>query len=119
MARMLLQHTALPLRADGRLRLGVVADTHSKPHAKGVKHLAALKPGAILHAGDIGDLSALECFREIAPLIAVRGNIDTRAPDLPDQVGLEITNANGKVALRLLLLHIAVYGPKLRADAFK
>lgn len=104
---------AIAARSDGTLRLGVVADTHSQPHAAGLAHLAALAPDAILHGGDIGDLGVLERLAEIAPVHAVRGNIDTRARDLPDVL---VIDAAG---VRVLLTHIAVYGPKLRAEIGK
>src|SRR4051794_11577147 len=108
----------IPLRSDGTLRLGVVADTHSKPNPAGVKHLAALKPDVILHAGDIGELGCLDSFRELAPLVAVRGNIDSADSGLPEQLTVELTAAEDKTVFRLLLLHIAVAGPRLRKDAF-
>jgi uncharacterized protein len=46
----------------------------------------------------------------------VRGNIDTRAHGLPDTMTLDIRDGDAPL-LTILLLHIAVYGPKLRADA--
>jgi hypothetical protein len=104
----LVKHTVrLPGDAN---RLAVVADTHSHPHADTAKFLTAIAPDAILHAGDIGDLAVLDALRAIAPLYAIRGNIDTRAHDLPDVLVLE------RDPLRILLVHIGVYGPKLRAD---
>lgn len=69
---------------------------------------------AILHAGDIGDLSVLDGLKRIAPLYVVRGNIDTHAADLPDALVVDLLDG-GSVALSLLLFHIAVYGPKLLA----
>ena len=33
----------------------------------------------ILHAGDVGDPTILEKLREVAPVVAVRGNVDTDA----------------------------------------
>jgi putative phosphoesterase len=102
-------------RGDGSLRVVVVADTHSRPHPDSARHIAALRPDAILHAGDIGDLQVLDDLGKIAPVVAVRGNIDARAPDLPDVVTIDV-ESDGRTALRLLLLHIAVVGPKLRAD---
>jgi len=108
---------SVPLREDGTARIVAVADTHSQPHARTVEHLTALRPDAILHAGDIGDLSVLEELRAIAPLYAVRGNIDTRAHQLPDVLTLEL--AGGGRLLRMLMVHIAVYGPKIRADVAK
>jgi putative phosphoesterase len=108
----------LALRPDGGLRLGLVADTHSKPNAAGLSHLAALKPDVILHAGDIGDLSVLDTLRTLAPVHAVRGNIDVRANDLPDVLTLRLLDGDA-TALTLLLTHIAVAGPRIRADAAK
>src|SRR5207247_2541132 len=80
------------------------------------QRIRELAPGAILHASDIGDLQVLDALSKIAPVIAVRGNIDERAPDLPDSIGVEI-RAGGESVLTLLLMHIAVYGAKIRADA--
>jgi putative phosphoesterase len=54
--------------------IGVISDTHGllRPEAvaalRGVEH--------ILHAGDVGEFSILEKLREIAPVTAIRGNID-------------------------------------------
>ena len=109
--RLVVASASLPVDAG---RIAVVADTHSRPHPEAAAHLAALEPDAILHAGDIGELSVLDDLRRIAPVFAVRGNIDTRAPDLPDVLRLDLER-DGK-ALRILLVHIAVYGPKIRAD---
>ncbi len=111
------QARALSLRADGGLRLGLVADTHSAPNAAGLRHLAAQRPDAILHGGDIGDLAVLETLGELAPVYAVRGNIDERARELPDDLVLDLVTAGGARALRVFLTHIALAGPRLRADA--
>jgi uncharacterized protein len=107
---------SIALRPDGSLRLAVVADTHSKPHPATLEHLEALQPDAILHAGDIGDLEVLDVLATVAPVHAVRGNIDVRARDLPDVLTLDIVGKGG-TTLRILLLHIGVNGPRLRADA--
>jgi putative phosphoesterase len=110
----------IPVRSDGSLRLAVVADTHSAPHPGTAKHLTAMHPDAILHAGDIGDLSVLDGLARIAPLFAVRGNIDVHAPEVPDRLVLDVVASSADDSpplLRILLLHIGVNGPKLRADA--
>jgi putative phosphoesterase len=106
----------LALSEDGALRVVVVADTHSQPHPRAAERIAALAPRAILHAGDIGDLGVLDELGKIAKVIAVRGNIDERASDLPDSVSIAV-RAGSETALTLLMMHIAVYGPRIRADA--
>lgn len=104
----------LNLRQGGALRLAIVADTHSLPHPKAIGHLAARRPDAILHAGDIGDLAVLDALAGVAPVLAVRGNIDSRAQALPDILLVDVVG--GARGTRLLLLHIGVSGPRLRAD---
>ena len=53
----------------------MISDTHGllRPEAlaalRGVEH--------ILHAGDVGDAAILAALREIAPVMAIRGNVDT------------------------------------------
>ena len=106
----------LSLSDQGTLRLAIVADTHSHPHEKTAAWIAALSPDAILHAGDIGDLGVLDQLARLAPVIAVRGNIDERAPHVPDVTIIDI-RSGGESAMKILLMHIAVYGPKIRADA--
>ncbi len=106
----------IALRADGSLRLAVVADTHSAPHPGMKKHLASMAPDGILHAGAIGDLAVLDGLAAIAPVFAVPGNIDGRGPNLPDVLTLDAVAGDASV-LRILLMHIAVDGPRLRADA--
>jgi putative phosphoesterase len=103
---------------NGQLRVVAVADTHSNPHPQAKSRIAALSPDLILHGGDIGNLNVLDALREIAPVIAVRGNIDGHAPGVPDSVAIELMD-HGQSRAKLLLLHIAVYGPKLRAEARK
>lgn len=111
--RLVKKSATIPL-PDGEARIAVVADTHSRPHPAIGGHLERLAPDAILHAGDIGELSVLEDLAVHAPLFAVRGNIDTRAPGVPDVLVIDLERGGG--SLRLLLVHIAVHGSTLRAD---
>lgn len=63
-------------RPPGQL-IGVVSDTHGlmRPEA-----LAALRGmDLIIHAGDIGSPDILDELRGLAPVVAIRGNVD-RAP---------------------------------------
>jgi hypothetical protein len=99
-------------------RFALVADTHGAPHPDSAKHIAAQRPAHILHAGDIGDLAVLDELGKIAKLTAVRGNIDVHARDLPDAITIDVRDLDGP-RVTLLLVHIAVYGPKLRAEIAK
>jgi putative phosphoesterase len=99
----------------GNSRVVVVADTHGRPHPNALPLIAKLAPRVILHAGDIGELSVIDQLREHAPVLAVRGNIDENAPGLCDSLDIDLV-AGERSVLRVLLTHIAVYGPKLRAE---
>jgi uncharacterized protein len=64
--------------------VGIISDTHGlmRPQA-----LDALRDSdVIIHAGDIGNPDVLEQLRGIAPVFAVRGNVDTQgwAERLPE-----------------------------------
>jgi putative phosphoesterase len=109
-----LAHTAhvLSVPSDRELRVVVVSDTHSRPHPNTTRVVSDLAPDVILHGGDIGDLDVLSPLRALAPLFAVRGNIDEFAPDIPDFAELDL-RANDARLLKVLLIHRAVYGPKL------
>jgi hypothetical protein len=108
------QRRAIELGA-GAQRIVVVADTHGLPHPRAFERIAALQPAHILHGGDIGDLSVLEGLARLAAVSAVRGNIDAGAPGIPDLLTLDVRDGDGTLAT-ILLLHIAVYGPRLRAE---
>lgn len=80
------------------LRIGLISDTHGllRPEAalflRGCDH--------IVHAGDVGNHAVLDALGEIAPVTAVRGNIDTGpwASALPETRTLRL----GGVALFVL-----------------
>jgi hypothetical protein len=79
--------------------IGVISDTHGllRPEA-----LAALRGAThILHAGDVGDITILDALRQIAPVTAIRGNIDTHGPtaELP---ATEVVALDGRL---LYMLH--------------
>jgi putative phosphoesterase len=113
MQRLVKRTASVPIGADGSVRLAAVSDTHSQPHPATSARLAEIGPAAILHAGDVGALSVLDELARIAPVHAVRGNIDVRAPDLPDVLVLTIEAA---VPVRIFMIHIALNGPRLRAE---
>jgi putative phosphoesterase len=58
------------------MRIGVISDTHGLLRPEALAALAGV--GHILHAGDLGDDAILDALREIAPLTAIRGNVDRR-----------------------------------------
>jgi uncharacterized protein len=55
--------------------IGVISDTHGLLRPEAVEALKGSE--VIIHAGDIGSLEVLEALGRIAPVIAVRGNVDT------------------------------------------
>lgn len=65
------------------MRIGVVSDTHNLLRPRVLELLAGCE--RILHAGDVGGLEILEQLRRVAPVAAVRGNMDTgpTAAELP------------------------------------
>lgn len=105
----------LATKPDGSFRFAIVADTHGKPHPQSGDRLRALEPDVILHAGDIGDPRVLSQLSEIAPVHAVRGNIDAPSSSVPGTLLVELRHEQ-VLKLRVLLTHIAVYGAKLRQE---
>jgi putative phosphoesterase len=82
------------------MHIGLIADTHGllRPEA-----VAALEGSdLIIHAGDVGREAVLDALRALAPVAAVRGNVDTDpwARELPERLDLE---ADG---LRIRVTHI-------------
>jgi putative phosphoesterase len=70
--------------------VGVISDTHGllRPEA-----LTALQGSEhILHAGDVGDPAILTALRGIAPLTAIRGNVDRfgECGELPETEAVEL-----------------------------
>ena len=117
-ARLVKQSASLAVRGDGTLTIACVADTHGQPHPATADRLAAIAPDAILHAGDIGDPAVLDQLAATARVFAVRGNIDARSR-LPDVLILDVVGPGGPEdgrRLRIFLTHIAVNGPRLRAE---
>ncbi len=56
-------------------RIGLISDTHGLLRKEAVEALRGSE--LIVHAGDVGKPEILEELRKIAPVIAVRGNVDT------------------------------------------
>ena len=59
-------------------RIGLISDTHGLLRPQALEALAGSE--LIVHAGDVGEASILAVLGRIAPVTAVRGNIDTDGP---------------------------------------
>jgi len=57
--------------------IGVISDTHGLLREEARSRLQGCD--MIIHAGDVGEPAILEELRRMAPLVAVRGNVDTGA----------------------------------------
>ncbi len=77
--------------------VGVISDTHGLLRPEALTVLQGCD--AIVHGGDIGKREVLDELREIAPVTAIRGNIDTWATDMPDSDVIEVESR------RLFIVH--------------
>jgi putative phosphoesterase len=75
------------------MRIGVISDTHGllRPEAE----MALIGVDLIVHAGDVGKPEILAQLKAIAPVFAVRGNLDTEtwALELPETSVVEADGA--------------------------
>lgn len=71
------------------MRIGVISDTHGLLRPEAVAALRGCE--RIVHAGDVGAAEILDTLKAIAPVTAVRGNVDTAdwADALPEAALLE------------------------------
>ncbi|MCQ0972277.1 metallophosphatase family protein, partial [Paracoccus sp. TK19116] len=92
-------HIQPPVQSFLRKRIGVISDTHGLLRPEALDALEGVD--RILHAGDIGDLSHLDALADIAPVTAIRGNIDSghAAQALPETANLTIGG------LRIHMIH--------------
>jgi hypothetical protein len=81
------------------LPIGVISDTHGLLRPEAIDVLAGCE--LIIHAGDVGDPAILTRLRELAPVVAVRGNVDRGAwaEALPETAVVEFSGA------RIYVLH--------------
>jgi putative phosphoesterase len=79
--------------------VGLISDTHGLLRESAFRALRGVE--IILHAGDVGDAAILETLGKLAPVVAVRGNVDTAAwaEVLPVTA---VANAGGK---KIYMLH--------------
>jgi hypothetical protein len=100
------------------MKIGVVSDTHGlfrpeiKRALKGVER--------ILHLGDVGDISVLKELGKIAPVTAVRGNVDRDGPssELPETEVVLIADRYVYMLHDLKLLHLDPAAGKFAAVLF-
>jgi len=80
--------------------IGVISDTHGLLRPEAVDALRGVSQ--ILHAGDVGAPEVLDGLRAIAPLTAVRGNVDREASAriLPHSEVIEVEGVS------IYMLHI-------------
>jgi hypothetical protein len=66
------------------MKIGVVSDTHGLLRPEVAPALAGVE--RILHLGDVGAPSVLKALERIAPVTAIRGNVDRAGPcsELPE-----------------------------------
>ncbi len=100
--------------AGKAITIGVISDTHGLLRPEAVSALRG--SDQILHAGDVGDQEILSTLTTIAPVTAVRGNVDT-APWSRD---LPLTEAIEVGGLLIYMLHdIGKLDLKLQASVFR
>src|ERR1700682_46304 len=69
--------------------IGLISDTHGLLREEALRALEGSE--LIIHAGDVGSPEIIEALKAIAPVVAVRGNVDTEswASALPETEGVE------------------------------
>jgi uncharacterized protein len=103
----------------GTVILGVISDTHGLLRPEAIEALRG--SDRILHAGDVGAPEILEALAQIAPVTAIRGNVDTDvwARALPKTevveaggVSIYMLHDLGRLDLKLGAagFHVVVYG---------
>jgi len=65
----------MPAMIHNATAIGLISDTHGLLRAEALRALEGSE--LILHAGDVGNPEIIEALRAIAPVVAVRGNVDT------------------------------------------
>lgn len=73
--------------------IGLISDTHGLLRPEALRALEG--SDLIIHAGDVGDPRILEDLRRLAPVVAVRGNVDAGAwsADLPETAVVQAGSA--------------------------
>ena len=79
-------------------RVGLISDTHGLLRDEALRALSG--SDLIIHAGDVGKPEILDALKALAPVVAIRGNVDTQpwAAGLPETAVAEA----GPVSLYVL-----------------
>ncbi|MGD0901914.1 MAG: metallophosphoesterase family protein [Terracidiphilus sp.] len=100
------------------MKIGVISDTHDllrpevAPALRGVER--------ILHLGDVGGPSVLQALQRIAPVTAIRGNVDREGPssELPETEVVLIAGRYVYMLHDLKTLHLDPAAGKFAAVLF-
>jgi putative phosphoesterase len=94
--------------------IGVISDTHGLLRPEALVALAEVEH--ILHAGDVGQPGILDELRKIAPVTAIRGNVDVAGAcaELPDTDVVELA---GRLFYLVHSVHDLDINPKVAGVA--
>jgi putative phosphoesterase len=92
------------------MRIGVISDTHGLLRPEAEQALQGVD--LIVHAGDVGKAEILTRLKTIAPVFAVRGNVDTEkwAQELPETAMVEAGEASLYLIHNLRQLDLSMKG---------
>jgi putative phosphoesterase len=94
------------MEKSDRYQIGVISDTHDTMREDALDALRG--SDLIIHAGDIGGREILENLETIAPVVAVRGNMDSEpwTDDLPRTEVVEIGDVSIYILHDLLSMNL-------------
>ena len=100
------------------MKIGVISDTHGLLRPDVAPALAGVD--RILHLGDVGNISILRELEKIAPVTAIRGNIDLEPPcsELPETEVLLLEGRYVYMLHDLNTLHLDPAAAKFAAVLF-
>lgn len=92
------------------MRVGIIADTHGLFDPAILRHFQGVD--RIIHAGDIGHPRVIRQLEEIAPVVAVAGNVDDAG-----LIGLPLETVVELAGRRVAVRHIVYESGSIRNDA--
>ena len=88
--------------------IGLIADTHGLMRPEALQALGGVD--VILHAGDVGGPAVLDALWTIAPVHAVRGNVDTAGAELKGEGVPELGSPTPAALAARYRADVIVYG---------